>query len=142
MEASKPRLFLDTNVLFSGLYGPGPPATLLERHVEGRLIVVISRQVLEELAGVIRRKQPAVLPRLELFLTSALPEISIDPTLEEVRQAARCINSIDTPILAAALKCRVDRLVSGNTRHFTPEVARCAGIVIVTPAACLASLGA
>jgi predicted nucleic acid-binding protein len=44
MAKAKPRPFVDTNVLFSGLYSPsGAPATILERHVRGDLTMVISR---------------------------------------------------------------------------------------------------
>jgi len=40
----------------------------------------------------------------------------------------------DAPILAAAIAAGVDALVTGNTQHFTAEVAVVSGIRIVTPA--------
>ncbi|MBI2911701.1 MAG: hypothetical protein HYY05_06125 [Chloroflexi bacterium] len=46
------------------------------------------------------------------------------------------------PILAAAVASGAGCLVSGNTRHFTPQVSGCAGIDIYTPAAYLALLRA
>jgi len=51
-----------------------------------------------------------------------------------------CINAKDAPILAAAIGSGADCVVSGNTRHFTQDAARCAGIAIYTPAAFLAAL--
>ncbi len=132
---------MDTNVFFSGLYrASGPPATILERHIEGRINIVISRQVLEELVTTIREKKPDLLPRLQTFLTYAPPEICSDPTPAEVQRAEKWINPADAPILAAAIKARADCLVTGNVRHFTTQVARAAKVDIFTPADYLATL--
>jgi predicted nucleic acid-binding protein len=139
MAPGKPRPFLDTNVLFSGLYrAGGPPATILERHAQGRLAAVISRQVLEELVSTIRAKKPDLLLLLQTFLTNAPPEVCADPLPAEVRRVSAFINATDAPILAAAIKCGADCLVTGNTRHFTAQVARQANLAIFTPAAYLA----
>ena len=60
MARHKPRPFVDTNVLYSGLYSSrGAPAELLKRHADGKLTIVISRQVLEEL---VRTVPPTWLP--------------------------------------------------------------------------------
>src|SRR6266540_2288592 len=59
MARHKPRPFVDTNVLYSGLYSSrGAPAELLKRHADGKLTIVISRQVLEELVRTVRNKAP------------------------------------------------------------------------------------
>jgi len=50
------------------------------------------------------------------------------------------INAADASILAAAVRGGADCLVSGNTRHFTAEVGRKAGIEILTPTAYIAAL--
>lgn len=142
MARTKPRPFLDTNVFFSGLYrADSPPATILEHHVKGRINIVVSRQVLEELVTTIRTKKPDLLPWLQTFLTNAPPEICIDPTPKAVRRIRRWINPADAPILAAAIKTRADCLVTGNTRHFTEQVAKAAKVTIFTPSQFLASLG-
>lgn len=134
MARAKPRPFVDTNVFFSGFYRAGsPPATILELHAEGEIEIVVSLQVLEELATTIRAKKPDLLPKLQTFLTNAPPEVCPDPTHDEVRRAATWINPTDAPILAAAIKARADCLVTGNTRHFTREVAMAAKITILTP---------
>jgi predicted nucleic acid-binding protein len=140
VEPRRPRPFVDTNVLFSGLYGPGSPALILAWHARGELTIVVSRQVLDELVRTIRRKRPAILSPLRTFLANAPPEVTADPGPDEVRAAEQCINARDAPILAAAVKSGADCLVSGNTRHFTPEAGRRAGITIMTPAEYLASL--
>jgi len=140
MATRRPRPFVDTNIVFSGLYGSGAPAIILDRHNEGRLTVVVSRQVLSEAADVMRRKQPRLLADLAAFLRDTPPDFAVDPTLEEVQAVAHCINWTDAPILAAAIKSGADCLVSGNTRHFTQAAAACAGIPILTPAAYVATL--
>jgi predicted nucleic acid-binding protein len=53
----------------------------------------------------------------------------------------RLINATDAPILAAVLASQADCLVTGNTRHFTPEVARRARIRIVSATGYLEELG-
>jgi predicted nucleic acid-binding protein len=137
------RPFLDTNVIFSGLYSPfGPPAAILERHAQGFIRFVISSQVIDELVRTIRAKRPDLLALLHEFLMAAPPEIVADPPIEAVRRMMDCINAADAPILAAAIRSESDCLVTGNSRHFTPEVARCAGFRILSPAAYLAGIDA
>jgi bifunctional DNA-binding transcriptional regulator/antitoxin component of YhaV-PrlF toxin-antitoxin module len=53
----------------------------------GEIRIVISRQVMEELIGVIRRKQPDPLPVLDRLLTGARPEVCADPTPKEIDEA-------------------------------------------------------
>jgi len=133
----KPRIFFDTNVIFSGLYRQGgPPAELLDRYAENRLTMVICQQVLEELVRSIEEKVPRALPSLYLFLSSTPPEILAHPGAKEVTRWAQVIHQQDAPILAAAIAAEVDYLVTGNTRHFIAdsEVARKSRLRIVTPA--------
>lgn len=141
MARTRPRPFLDTNVFFSGLYrADSPPAAILEHHAKGKINIIVSRQVLEELVTTIRTKKPNLLPRLQTFLTNAPPEICMDPTLKEVQRIGRFINPADAPILAAAIKTRADCLITGNTRHFTEQVAKAARVTIFTPSQFLSSL--
>jgi putative PIN family toxin of toxin-antitoxin system len=142
MARRKPRPFFDTNVVFSGLYSSrGAPAELLRRHVDGTITIVISRQVLEELVRTVNNKAPRVTSMLHKFLASSPPELTADPSDAHVKRVSAFINTTDAPILAAALASRADCLVTGNSRHFTDEVARRARIAILTPAAYLAELG-
>lgn len=140
MAEASPRPFLDTNVLYSGLYSPaGPPAQILAAHSRGQIIIVVSPQVLEELVLTIQRKAPALLPLLHDLLTPTPPEVCPTPTGEEVEAAADCVNASDAPILAAARKSRADCLVTGD-RTFAREAAPCAGLPIFTPRHYLQSL--
>jgi len=133
----KPRVFFDTNVILPGLYAQGgPPARLLHAYAEGRLIMVLSSQVLEELVRTIQIKLPHALAGLYLLLASNAPEIFADPDEDDVARWSQAIHPTDAPILAAAVAAHVDYLVTGNTRHFVdnPAVAGQSGLSIVTPA--------
>ena len=131
-----PRVFLDSNVFFSGLYSSeGPPGMILSRFIEGRLRVVISRQVLDEVVETIRDRLPDDLPFLRKLLMSAPPEIVEDPTPEGVARWAKVIQAGDAAILAAAVAAQPDYLITGD-KHFLANggVAEKSGLEIVTPA--------
>jgi len=141
MAGSKPRPFLDSNVLFSAFYNPNSvPGELLRRHVQDVLSIVVSSLVLREVSRSLRRRQPSRFPALGAFLRNTPPEIVAAPSAAAIRAVELCINAKDVPILAAAIASRADCVIGGNTRHFNEAAAQCAGIAIFTPAAYLAAL--
>ena len=112
-------MFLDTNVLFSGLYSEGgPPGQILDLYIRGEITVVVSRQVLQELIHTLREKLPGSLDALGQLLTSVPPEVVADPPWENAVKARCVINAEDAPILAAAIMASPGVFVTGNTRHF------------------------
>lgn len=132
----RPRVFLDANVVFSGMYSPeGAPAIILKLFVEGRLRAVISQQVLEEVVRTIGRRLPEALPSLRKLLLSVPPEIAEDPAPEDIGFWAQLVHGDDASVLAAAVAARPDYLVTGD-RHFfaNPGIAEKSGLRIVTPA--------
>ncbi|MBI2039474.1 putative toxin-antitoxin system toxin component, PIN family [Candidatus Microgenomates bacterium] len=134
MARNKPRPFIDTNVLFSGFYQSlGPSAQILNQHAKGKITMIISRQILEELVTNFRLKKRELLFQLKTYLTNTPPEIVADPTAEQVEKVSSLINPTDAPILAAAINSKADCLVTGNTRHFTAKVSKQTGILIFTP---------
>lgn len=135
-ENKKPRVFLDSNVVFSGLYSSqGPPGIIVQRHAEGRLKVVISRQVLHEVVRTVTERLPRALPTLRAFLENAPPEICADARPREAAKWMEFLHAEDAAILAAAVAARPDYFVTGD-RHFidNPLIARKARLFIVTPA--------
>jgi putative PIN family toxin of toxin-antitoxin system len=127
---------LDSNVIFSGLYSSrAAPAAILERFIEGRLMVVISQQVMDEVIRTIKKKLPEALPALSKLLVNAPPEIRKDPIPEEVKRWSGLLDIGDAAILGAAIAAQPDYFVTGD-RHFieNPEIAEKAGLQIVTPA--------
>jgi putative PIN family toxin of toxin-antitoxin system len=136
LPKSKPRVFLDSNVIFSGLYSSErAPGIILEHFVKGNIIVVVSQQVLEEVVRTIKEKLPDALPALRKFLVSTPPEVVADLALEKVERWARKIPEADAAILIAATVAKPDYFITGDN-HFieNPGIARETGLHIVTPA--------
>jgi predicted nucleic acid-binding protein len=102
--------------------------------------IVVSILVIEELIRTIKAKKPEILALLHSFLEDSPPEICADPEPLAVRRAGTLIDASDAPILAAALQAQADCIVTGNTRHFTRDVAVRAGIAIFTPSEYVTSL--
>lgn len=132
----RPRVFLDSNVIFSALYSSGgPPATIVERFIQGELRAVISPQVLEEVVRTVKRKLPEALPALGRLLLAVPPEITRDPAPEEVTRWAGVMGKDDAAILAAAVVTQPDYLVTGDKAFLAnPSIAEGSGLRIVTPA--------
>ena len=136
MPDSEPRVFLDTNVIFSALYSSrGAPGRVLEYCIEGRCSIVISCQVLDELIRTIKVKFPRALPALKKLLESVPLEITADPAPEEIHRWIKQIQPADAAILAAVIAAKVDFFVTGDN-HFLNNSALIneAGLNIVTPA--------
>jgi putative PIN family toxin of toxin-antitoxin system len=132
----KPRVFLDTNVFFSGLHTPdGAPGIILEAFIENKICFVISRQVLEELVRTIEVKLPQAFPALQILLTNVPPEIQKDPPAEQMEKLTGKLNFADAAILTATINAKVDYFVTGDS-HFRekPDVTGESGINILTPA--------
>jgi putative PIN family toxin of toxin-antitoxin system len=136
LAPDNPRVFLDTNVIFSALYSAkGAPNEILSAFIRGEITVIISRQVLEELVRNISEKLPAVLPVLKAMLVNAPPEITPDPSLEEIKQWEEKLALGDAMVLAAAVSAKVDYFITGDN-HFlaSNDLKEKAGIDIITPA--------
>jgi len=132
----KPRVFLDTNVIFSGLYSSkGAPGILLELFVKGEINVVVSQQVLEEVVRTIKEKLPEALPALRRLLVNMPPEVMPDPSPEEIKHWAGKLSTADAAILAAAVAAQPDYFITGDN-HFLQNrnIIEKAGLHIVTPA--------
>jgi putative PIN family toxin of toxin-antitoxin system len=132
----KLRVFLDTNVIFSGLYSSrGSPGTILRYFVEGRISVVVSQQVLEEVIRTIKEKLPEALPALKRLLVNAPPEVGADPSPEALQHWTKELSPADAAILTAAINAKPDYFVTGDN-HFLDNktIKDKAGLNIVTPA--------
>lgn len=130
------RVFLDSNVIATALYSPeGPAGIILEHFINGRLMVVISQQILEEVIRAINEKLPDTLPTFRRLLVSIPPEIVKNPSPEEVANWAQLIHSENAALLAAAVAAQPDYLISGDKHFFeNPEIVEKSGLRIITPA--------
>ena len=129
------RIFADSSVLIAGCGSrTGASRAVLTMAEIGLFKLVVSEQVVEEYDRNLRKKIPAALPIFTELLATINPEIQPDPSLEESSRWAGIIEAKDTPILAAAVLSKVDRLLSLNTKDFTAEVAAQSGLSIQTSA--------
>ncbi|MEK7104379.1 MAG: putative toxin-antitoxin system toxin component, PIN family [Patescibacteria group bacterium] len=106
------KIFLDTSVLLSGLNSPfGASGFIISIFKLNKIIVFISPEVIFEAEKVIKNKFPLLKIPFVDFLTSH-PVITQKLTLNEIKSAYKIINSEDAPILAGAIKAKVDFLVT------------------------------
>jgi predicted nucleic acid-binding protein len=135
--AAAPRVFLDTSAVFAGIWSESGGARLLLRLGEaGALKIVLSRQVLDEMDAVLRRKAPHLLPTLAMLLDRIQVEIAPPGSAEKYQAClALCGHPGDARILADAWGAGVADLVSLNQKHILnhPEFNRQIPLRIGTP---------
>ena len=121
------RIFLDTNILISGIFFEGNESTILDM-VE--LDLITSEDVVDELKKITKKKFKYLGGRtLEIAL------LEIDRALYDIETVSRekymgnfakakelIAHEKDIPILAAALYAKVDYLLTGDSHFFTDKV--------------------
>jgi uncharacterized protein len=129
------RLFLDSNVIISGLFSPqGPPGKILSLNSNGIISIVVCQFVIEEVVNTIREKKPDVLSELQSLLTSAPPEIIKNPPVQEIRRWTKYLHFEDAVILAAAIRAEPDYFVTGDNHFYSDaSLTEKSGLRIVTP---------
>jgi predicted nucleic acid-binding protein len=138
---SKIKIFFDSSALISGVISTnGAARVLLQLAESDELVIIINEQVIAETERILAKKSPRNLPAYRSFIKAVHPTIM----KEFADDVARCLYMIsdptDAPILAAAIKAKVDFLVTHNRRHFLddPKVAERSGLKIGTPGDALA----
>lgn len=114
------RLFLDANVLFLAGYSRSSPVhDLLVLHRSGRCDLVTSAYAIEEARRNLALKGPV--GAMEAFRAALADVVSVAeagaPALG-LALACKLTDAADVPILAAAIQCRSDVLVTGDRRAF------------------------
>lgn len=135
----KPSLFFDSSALFAGVVSStGAARALLVLAEAERLIVTVSEQVVAETERAVTRKAPGALAFYREALRSTGLRIVRDPLPTQVNAHSDVIaHQADVPIVVAAMKAKVDYLVTLNRRHFIPAVAERSGLRIGTPGGAL-----
>ena len=140
--STKSKLFFDSSALIAGVLSrTGAACVLMLFSEQGKLDLFISEHVIEECERSLARKAPAALPAFRTALKDIQPKIVTALTIEEIQASLYMISDpTDAPILAAAIKAKVDFLVTHNRRHFLddPKVAEKSGLKIGTPGDALA----
>lgn len=111
------RVVIDTNVLLSGLIRPrGAPGAIVGALRDGRIVPVLSRPMLEEIAAVLAR--PWLLNKYGLdaaAVETVLRFLVTRGELVEPRIEIRlCRDPRDDMFLEAAVAASADRLVTGD----------------------------
>lgn len=119
---SKPRVFVDADVLFAGAASPSEHGASLVvlRMAEITLIdAIASEQVIVEATRNLAAFLPMAVPLLEQIIKSCL-QVVRDPLPQDVAQHAGLADPKDLPLLVAALREQCPWLVTFNIRHYQP----------------------
>lgn len=114
----KPRVFLDTNVLVSGMVFVGNERKLLDAVINGKLELVLSADIIDEANAVLKKKFPKYIVLFPLFLRLVKhKKIARSVYESSKKQYFKMISDqADVPILAAAVSSGADYLVTGDKR--------------------------
>lgn len=122
------------SVLFSACYSSsGASREIISLGISGKIKLVISKHVIEEVQRNLEKDVPQVIPTFKDFL-NIVPFEVVHSTKKEVEEAALYVSLKDAPIVASAKKAKADYLVSLDTKHLVlPKVAKNANMEIVLP---------
>lgn len=135
-----PRIVLDTNVLYAGLYSANGKSYQLLRAIEaGRVRIALSTPLLFEYEDVLKRNQ-AVLNLSDAEVEIVLDNLCALADFQAVYFLWRpCLpDAKDDMVLELAVAAQVPRIVTFNAKDFHP--ASRFGIEIVTPKTLLEEL--
>lgn len=137
------RLFLDSNVLTGGMVARwGLDKAVLSLCAARVCSLVLAEAVKEEVennlllhaAGLPAKEADTILKEYFELLHLTKPEIVPYPPEDEVLASRRLIaHEADVAVLLSAMRAAPDWLLTHNTKHFTPQVAKRTGLRIATP---------
>lgn len=124
------KIVLDTNVFVSGVFFSGPPYQILQAWRDGRLQIVLSKDILAEYRRVGER------------LAEQFPHVNLAPLIELVAVKGKMVRASQLPapvcndpdddkFLACALAGRCNVIVSGDKRLL--KVSGYRGIRVMRP---------
>lgn len=134
MEKKKVKVFLDSNVILSGLISyKGAPRVILDLlsldlpFVKGST----GEYNMIEIQRNLKKKVPEVIPVYQKYFPKLNLEIIPLPLEKEVEQYSGGVSKKDVPVILSARKGKADFIVSGD-KHLL-EIKDFQGIRIVTP---------
>ena len=112
-DPTKPRVFVDANILVSGTVWPRWPYEVLQHALKDDFTLIVSPYVLTEARRALAARFPGEMDRFEAFLTTCDFEVANTPTAEAVTAQAHLVRDItDVPVALAAIEAGADCLVS------------------------------
>src|SRR5436190_17513603 len=114
------RVFLDTSVLFAGIWSAEGGARMILKLGEARAVrVLVSSPVLQEAENVLRRKAPDLIGLLALLLDRSGAETVAAPLPDFVLECLALTSyPADALVLAAAKMAVADYFVTLDREHF------------------------
>ena len=138
------RLFLDSNVLTGGMVARwGLDKAVLSLCAARICRLVLAEAVRQEVeenlllhaTDLDTTQAEQLLDEYEGLIKLARPELVPYPDMKDVLAARALIaHEADVPVLVSALSAKPDWLLTHNSKHFTPQVARRTGLQIGNPA--------
>lgn len=133
MTQGPPRIVLDTNVLYAGLYSAsGKSYQLLKAIANGSVRIALSTPLLFEYEDVLKRNQ-SVLGLSDVEVDIVLDNLCAQAVFQPVYFLWRpCLpDAKDDMVLELAVAAQVDRIVSFNAKDFRPATRF--GIEVISP---------
>jgi predicted nucleic acid-binding protein len=115
------KIFLDSNVLLSGLFSDkGAPRIILDLLTLHLPILAgaTGRYNLLEVERNLKKKMPEAVPLYRKYLPKLGLEIIALPSRETVNNMKGVIAAKDIPVLASAIACNADYLITGDKKDF------------------------
>jgi predicted nucleic acid-binding protein len=116
------KVFLDSNVLLSGIFSDkGAPRIILDLLALDLPVLAgaTGRYNLMEVERNLKKKMPEALPLYHSYLPKLGLEVVALPTRDTVRSMAGVIAEKDIPVLASAIACGAQYLITGDKKDFT-----------------------
>ena len=115
----KYKVFLDAGIYIAGAGSAlGGSRQILDWCAQRLLQPLTSRQVLTEARRNVAKKLSRAVAALERIIQAVDANLTSEPTVEEINNAAQVVPEKDALILAAACKAKVDYFVTLDRKHF------------------------
>jgi predicted nucleic acid-binding protein len=117
------KIFLDSNVLLSGLLSDkGPPRMILDLLTLNLPILcgATGRYNIIEVERNLKKKMPEAIPLYHQYVPKLGLEVVELPSRETVTEMVGAVADKDIPVLASAIACSADCLITGDIRDFGP----------------------
>ena len=133
---SKKKVFVDSSVLMAAAISPkGSARDLINEAFTQKLEICISPDVLEETERNLKLKAPLGLDYFYKSVQSLTFKLT-KPTKKQILKAAKIVVGKDAPIVAGAIKAKVDYLVTYDRKHlleYKREIKTNFHLKVVTP---------
>lgn len=134
MPRNAPKVFIDTNVWFSAIYGSSKAECLILAHIDKKIQAYTSYEVIREFIQNFEKKLPRGINVFVDLIDKKEPVIINTPS-EVSETVATNVHAEDQIIFQAAVNAKVDYFVTGNLKDFdAAPLKKNYGILVCSPA--------